>query len=82
MIPYSHSCVDIASVRDNSAIALGNYMRAYGEEAVPKIKEVISLNMPRAKEQPVDSHLNQGIENTTVFGVAAKKLYVISYFLL
>ena len=70
----AHLVDNIASVRDNSAIALGNYMRAYKGEAVAKVKKILEDYLPKVKEQPIDSHLNQSMENTTIFGVAAKKL--------
>lgn len=70
----NHLVDNIASVRDNSAIALGNYLRAYKDDVIPRIKELLSKNMPKALEQPISSHLNQNMENTTIFGVAAKKL--------
>lgn len=71
-------------MRDNSAIALGNYMRAYKEEAIPKIKQILCDNIPKALDQPIDSHINQSMENETIFGVSAKKLYfqILSRFLL
>ena len=54
---------------------MGNYLRAYKDDVIPRIKELLSKNMPKALEQPISSHLNQNMENTTIFGVAAKKLY-------
>lgn len=67
---------DIASVRNNTAMALGHMMDAYGEEAVPKIAEKLTALLPRAKDQPADSTLNKTLENVTSFGVAQKRLYV------
>lgn len=67
---------DIASVRDNTAIALGNYIRAYKDEVIPKIKQLLTENIPKALDQPIDSHINQNMANETIFGVSAKKAFV------
>eukprot|EP01130_Rhizamoeba_saxonica_P008163 TRINITY_DN3297_c1_g1_i1.p1 TRINITY_DN3297_c1_g1~~TRINITY_DN3297_c1_g1_i1.p1 ORF type:complete len:644 (-),score=136.08 TRINITY_DN3297_c1_g1_i1:20-1951(-) len=70
---FHHLSDNIWSVRETTALALGNVMRAYKEPAVDIICDKIRELLPKAKEQPHDSHILGDYENTTTFGVAAKK---------
>jgi hypothetical protein len=70
---FAHLWDNIYSVREDSAIALGDAARAYGEEAVRRICEKVGEMLPMAKQQPADSKKAAGLENTTLFGVAAQR---------
>uniref|UniRef100_A0A061QRH4 Arm repeat-containing protein n=1 Tax=Tetraselmis sp. GSL018 TaxID=582737 RepID=A0A061QRH4_9CHLO len=70
---FAHLWDNIPSVREDSAVALGNVVRSYGQEAVDKIVEKMKVMLPHAKEQPSESHRYAGLDNTTTFGVAAKR---------
>jgi len=64
---------NIYSVREDSAVALGDAARAYGTEAITRILQKVEEMLPMAKDQPEDSRAHGGLENTTLFGVAAKR---------
>eukprot|EP01094_Clydonella_sp_ATCC50884_P017104 TRINITY_DN2918_c0_g1_i1.p1 TRINITY_DN2918_c0_g1~~TRINITY_DN2918_c0_g1_i1.p1 ORF type:complete len:832 (-),score=205.17 TRINITY_DN2918_c0_g1_i1:39-2534(-) len=70
---FAHLSDNIWSVREDSAIALGDVLYAYKEKALDRIVAQLDILLPQAKEQPEDSHLRTNLENTTTFGVAAKK---------
>lgn len=70
---FSHLWDNIYSVREDSAIALGDAARAYGEQAVRRICDKVEEMLPMAKQQPADSKKAAGLENTTLFGVAAER---------
>ena len=70
---FAHLEENIYSVREDSAIALGNAARAYGDEAIKRITEKLNEMLPRAKQQKPDSKSLSRLENTTTFGVAAGK---------
>lgn len=42
-------------MREDSAVALGKVMAAYGDEAVEKVVTKLKEDLPKAKEQPKDS---------------------------
>jgi ferredoxin len=70
---FAHLWDNIYSVREDSAVALGDAARAYGAEAVQRIVAVIEEMLPMAASQPQDSRQAAGMENTTLFGVAAQR---------
>lgn len=70
---FAHLWDNIFSVREDSAIALGDAARAYGADAISKIVEKIREYLPMAQDQPEDSKAGAGLENTTTFGVAASR---------
>lgn len=109
---FAHLWDNIPSVREDSAVALANVVRSYGQEAVERIlpqvctashfaadfcggvplegQRVLHLSclvfssasfvahqlevmLPMAKDQANDSKRYGGLENTTTFGVAAKR---------
>ena len=70
---FAHLWDNIFSVREDSAIALGNAARAYGPDAIAKIVAKIKEMLPKAKDQPADSKARGNLENTTLFGVAAER---------
>jgi hypothetical protein len=70
---FAHLWDNIFSVREDSAIALGNAARAYGPDAISRIVAKISKMLPRANDQPADSKARGNLENTTLFGVAAER---------
>lgn len=47
-----HLSDDIWSVREDAAIALGNVIRAYGQEALDRVVKVTEEYLPLAKKQP------------------------------
>ncbi|KAI9918472.1 hypothetical protein PsorP6_011320 [Peronosclerospora sorghi] len=47
-----HLADPIWSVREDAAIALGNVIRAYGQEALDRVVTVTTAYLPRAKTQP------------------------------
>ncbi|ETP31334.1 hypothetical protein F442_19782 [Phytophthora nicotianae P10297] len=47
-----HLSDDIWSVREDAAIALGNVIRAYGQEALDRVIKVMEEYLPLAKKQP------------------------------
>ena len=69
----AHLADNIASVREDSAVALGNAIRAYGEEGKQKILPEIRTMILKAKEQKADSTQFSGLKNVTRFGVAGAK---------
>ena len=69
----AHLADNIASVREDSAVALGNAIRAYGDEGKQKILPEIHTMILRAKEQKADSTQFSGLNNVTQFGVAGVK---------
>lgn len=70
---FSHLWDNIFSVREDSAVALADVARAYGDEAITKIVAKIEVMLPMAHGQPADSRARAGLENTTLFGVAAER---------
>ncbi|KAI7841245.1 hypothetical protein COHA_005082 [Chlorella ohadii] len=70
---FAHLWDNIFSVREDSAVALGNAVRAYGDEAVQLILEQVREMVLQAREQPEDSRAYGSLENTTLFGVAAQR---------
>jgi hypothetical protein len=70
---FAHLWDNIYSVRQDSAAALADAARAYGGEAVARIVAQVSELLPLAKDQPADSRAAGGMENTTLFGVAARR---------
>ena len=52
---FSHLWDNIPSVREDSAVALGNAIRAYRQEATDRVVAAVREMLPRAKEQPPDS---------------------------
>eukprot|EP01129_Flabellula_baltica_P017535 TRINITY_DN9740_c0_g1_i1.p1 TRINITY_DN9740_c0_g1~~TRINITY_DN9740_c0_g1_i1.p1 ORF type:complete len:653 (+),score=131.19 TRINITY_DN9740_c0_g1_i1:64-1959(+) len=70
---FEHMGDNIWSVRENSAVAVGKSLVTYGEEIEEYILSKLEYLLPRVKEQPADSNLLSDYENTTVFGVAAKR---------
>ncbi|EFN56492.1 expressed protein [Chlorella variabilis] len=69
---FAHLWDNIYSVREDSAVALGNAVRAYGEEAVARIVERVRGMVLEARDQPADSQQYGSLQNTTLFGVAAQ----------
>eukprot|EP00899_Mesostigma_viride_P016795 jgi/Mesvir1/25116/Mv21577-RA.2 len=70
---FAHLWDNIWSVRENSAVALGNAIRAYNGEALDKILPKLREMLPMAKSQPNDSKRFGGLQNVTTFGVSQKK---------
>ncbi|PSC73633.1 ARM repeat-containing [Micractinium conductrix] len=70
---FAHLQDNIYSVREDSAVALGNAVRAYGDEAVQRVVPVVREMIMQAKQQPEDSKAYGSLENTTLFGVAAQR---------
>lgn len=70
---FSHLEENIFSVREDSAVALANAARAYGQDAIQKIVEKLHVMLPKAKEQKSDSNALANLENVTTFGVAAAR---------
>ena len=70
---FAHLWDNIYSVREDSAVALGDVARTYGAEAITRIVSKLHEMLPMAKEQPTDSRARSGMENTTLFGVAASR---------
>ncbi|GMF24133.1 unnamed protein product [Phytophthora lilii] len=52
-----HLSDDIWSVREDAAIALGNVIRAYGQEALDRVIKVTEEYLPLAKKQPAMTQL-------------------------
>ena len=52
---FSHLWDNIWSVREDSAVALGMVMRAYGDEAVARVVAKLDTELLKAKDQPADS---------------------------
>ncbi|KAL3656788.1 hypothetical protein V7S43_018245 [Phytophthora oleae] len=50
-----HLSDDIWSVREDAAIALGNVIRAYGQEALDRVVKITEEYLPLAKKQPAMS---------------------------
>eukprot|EP00210_Caulerpa_lentillifera_P009386 g8948.t1 len=69
----AHLADNIASVRENSAIALGNAIRAYQDEALDVILPELTAMITEAKNQEPDSTSFSGLNNVTQFGVASSK---------
>lgn len=70
---FAHLWDNIYSVREDSAVALADAARAYGDEAIHRILAKIEEMLPLAKDQPADSKAYGGLENTTLFGVASQR---------
>ncbi|KAF6254565.1 ARM repeat-containing protein [Scenedesmus sp. NREL 46B-D3] len=70
---FDHLWDNIPTVRENSAAALANAVRAYGEEATTKVVAVLRELLPQAYQQPSESQKYSDLENTTTFGVAARR---------
>lgn len=70
---FVHLEENIFSVREDSAIALGNAARAYGKEAIDRIQMKLGEMLPKAKEQITESTSLSKLENVTTFGVAAER---------
>lgn len=66
----AHLADNIATVRENSAIALGDAIRAYGQEALDRILPEIRRTILEAQNQESDSVMFSGLQNVTQFGVA------------
>eukprot|EP00887_Chlorella_sp_A99_P007146 scaffold2.g7146.t1 len=52
---FAHLWDNIQSVREDSAVALGDAIRAYGPEAAARVVAQVREVLPRAREQPPDS---------------------------
>ncbi|KAL4425118.1 hypothetical protein ABPG77_008223 [Micractinium sp. CCAP 211/92] len=70
---FAHLSDNIFSVREDTAVALGNAVRAYGDEATARIVAVLRDTVLEARDQPADSQKYGSLENTTLFGVAAQR---------
>lgn len=70
----AHLADNIASVREDSAIALGNAIRAYQEEALDVILPQLRTLIIEAKNQEPDSEAFSRLKNVTQFGVAGAKV--------
>ena len=70
---FAHLEENIFSVREDSAVALANAARAYGDEAITRIKQKLDEMLLKAKEQESDSKSLANLENVTTFGVAAAR---------
>jgi len=71
---YEHLSDNIPSVREDSAAALGKVIKAFGEPAIKIAIAHLHENLPKVKTQPSDSKRYGELENTTTFGVAAKRI--------
>ncbi|GMH32577.1 hypothetical protein BSKO_00411 [Bryopsis sp. KO-2023] len=71
---FAHLWDNIGSVREDSAVALGNVIRAYREEALERILPVLRDLIMKAQDQPKDSTRFSNMENVTQFGVAAMRI--------
>ncbi|KAF8068347.1 hypothetical protein HT031_002036 [Scenedesmus sp. PABB004] len=68
-----HLWDNIPAVRADSAAALAQAVTAYGQEALDRVLPVVRDLLPRAHAQPAESQRYSGLENTTTFGVAARR---------
>ena len=71
---FTHLEENIFSVREDSAVALGNAARAYGKEAIDRIQAKLQEMLPKAKDQIPESTSLSNLENVTTFGVAAERM--------
>eukprot|EP00831_Metopus_contortus_P055786 TRINITY_DN4733_c0_g2_i2.p1 TRINITY_DN4733_c0_g2~~TRINITY_DN4733_c0_g2_i2.p1 ORF type:complete len:514 (-),score=96.93 TRINITY_DN4733_c0_g2_i2:41-1417(-) len=69
----SHLSDNINSVRENSACALGNSIRAYKKKGLDNVLEKLNELLPMVKKQEPDSKKFTDFENESVFGVAKEK---------
>ncbi|CAG9464545.1 unnamed protein product [Pedinophyceae sp. YPF-701] len=67
---FAHLWDNIPTVREDSAVALGRCLRAYGDEARERIVPRLAEMLPSAFQQPHDSAKYGGLSNVTQFGVA------------
>lgn len=72
---FQHLGDNIPSVRECAAVALGKVVKAFGtgDDGLARMLPVIREGILKVKTQPSDSQKYGGLENTTTFGVAAKK---------
>lgn len=70
---FAHLEENIFSVREDSAVALANAARAYGDEAITRITQKLDEMLLKAKNQESDSKSLSKLENVTTFGVAAAR---------
>eukprot|EP00878_Enallax_costatus_P010189 GHUV01010637.1.p2 GENE.GHUV01010637.1~~GHUV01010637.1.p2 ORF type:complete len:334 (+),score=84.12 GHUV01010637.1:2064-3065(+) len=70
---FDHLWDNIPTVREDSAAALAQAVRAYGDEAIQKIVTAIRELLPQAYKQPAESQKYSDLENITTFGVAARR---------
>lgn len=66
----AHLSDNIPSVRQDSAAALADCVRAYGPEALDRLLPALRELLPAAKQQAAESQAFSGLENVTRFGVA------------
>lgn len=69
----AHLWDNIPSVRENSAIALGNTISVYGEKSLKKILPFLKETILEAKKQPKESQKYSKLTNTSKYGVAKDK---------
>ncbi|GAB4818455.1 hypothetical protein N2152v2_005501 [Parachlorella kessleri] len=70
---FAHVRDVIPSVRQDAAAALGDAVRAYGDEALEHILPQLRELLPMAKQQPSESKELAGVEGSALFGVAAQR---------
>ncbi|KAI8468417.1 MAG: armadillo-type protein [Monoraphidium minutum] len=68
-----HVWDNIPTVREDSAAALARAAGAYGDEAAARVVEALRDLLPRAFQQEPESQKYSGLENTSTFGVAARR---------
>lgn len=67
---FLHVGDNIWSVRENAAVALGEVVTTYGDDAFAIVHAKLIELLPSAKKQSASSKKNVALTNTTQFGVA------------
>ena len=70
---FAHMWDNIWSVRETTAVALGEVLRVYGDEAWAKLMPVLKERLPQALVQPRESTKNGALQNVSTFGVVMPK---------
>jgi len=70
---FEHLSDNIPSVRKNTAVALGKVLNTFKEDVLKKILVRLNTFLPMVNNQTNDAKKFGEMENTTIFGVAAKK---------
>jgi hypothetical protein len=67
---FLHVGDNIWSVRENAAVALGEVVKTYGDDAFATAHAKLLELLPSVSKQPAGSKKNSGLTNATQFGVA------------
>jgi hypothetical protein len=70
---FAHLWDNIWSVRETTAVALGEVLRVYGDEAWARLMPVLKERLPQALVQPRESTKNGALQNVSTFGVVMPK---------